>query len=78
MRSEHDKTVQAMFSLDERLYKKDPTHFIKGLRQKMSEAVEELDFESFALIRDEIYHLESKQNPLTVSKPRKRKPLSGG
>jgi excinuclease ABC subunit B len=78
MRSEHDKTVQSMLALDERLYKKDPEHFIKELREKMGEAVEELDFETAALIRDEIYRLEGKTPPHQAAKPRKRKLLSGG
>ena len=75
MRSEHDKTVASMLTLDERLYEKNPEKFIKALRAKMSEAVEELDFESAALIRDEIYKLEGTEPKF--KKPRKRKPLSG-
>jgi excinuclease ABC subunit B len=78
MRSEHDKTVASMLSLDTRLYEKDPEHFIKALRAKMSEAVEELDFESAALIRDEIYKLEGKESPTKAPKTRKRRPFAGG
>ena len=75
-RSEHDKTLQTMFELDQRLYEKDPEHFLKALRQKMSEAVEELDFESAALIRDEIYKLEGKESPQKPSSHRKRRLFS--
>ncbi len=78
MRSEHDKTVQSMLALDERLYEKDPERFVKALREKMSEAVEELDFETAALIRDEIYRLDGQTPPHQATKPRKRRLLSGG
>jgi excinuclease ABC subunit B len=75
LRSEHQKTVNSMLSLDRDLFKKDPKHFAKELRQRMAEAVEALDFETAALIRDELYELEG--NGPKVAKPRKRKPLRG-
>jgi excinuclease ABC subunit B len=74
MRSEHDRTISDMLALDEKLYKQDPAAFIKKKRQEMSEAVEQLDFETAAIIRDELYKLEG-NGP--AKKPRKRKPLSG-
>jgi excinuclease UvrABC nuclease subunit len=40
------------------MYEEDPVAFIKDLRQRMEDAVEQLDFETAALIRDEIYALE--------------------
>ncbi len=58
MRSEHDKTLGTMLSLDKRLFEKDPERFVKELRERMGEAVEALDFETAALIRDELYALE--------------------
>jgi excinuclease ABC subunit B len=76
IRSEHDKTVGAMLALDKKEFDKNPESFIKDLRRRMSEAVEELDFETAAIIRDEIYRLEG--SPAKGrSKPRKKKPLSG-
>ena len=48
---------------------------MKRKRIEMAEAVEQLDFETAALIRDEIYSLEG--NGLKKKKPRKRKALSG-
>ncbi len=75
MRSEHQKTVDSMLSVDTELFKKDPKRFAKELRLKMAEAVEALDFETAALIRDELYELEG-TGP-KVKKARKRKPLSG-
>ncbi len=76
MRSEHQKTIDELLVLDTLAYKDDPKAFIKRKREEMSEAVEQLDFETAALIRDEIYKLES-TGPKS-KKPRKRKPLSGG
>ncbi len=58
MRSEHQKTVSGMLTIDAELYKKNPKAFIKEKRRQMEEAVAELDFETAALIRDEIYSLE--------------------
>ncbi len=75
MRSEHQKTVDELLVLDTLAYKDDPTVFIKRKREEMSDAVEQLDFETAALIRDEIYKLEG-TGP-KAKKPRIRKPLSG-
>jgi excinuclease ABC subunit B len=58
IRSEHDKTVDSMLVLDSKLYREDPESFLKRKREEMEEAVEELDFETAAIIRDEIYTLE--------------------
>lgn len=74
MRSEHDKTVGELLTLDRRLYEKDPETFIKELRERMGVAVEELDFETAALIRDEIYTLEG--TAPKVAKKSKRRKLS--
>ncbi len=75
MRSEHQKTVDELLVLDTLAYKDDPVTFIKRKKEEMSEAVEQLDFETAALIRDEIYKLEG-TGP-KAKKPRIRKPLSG-
>jgi excinuclease ABC subunit B len=73
MRSEHQKTVDSLLTLDARLYKEDPAGFIKDKRQQMADAVEALDFETAAIIRDEIYTLEGVENPnKPVTKRRKR------
>jgi excinuclease ABC subunit B len=75
MRTEHQKTIDELLALDTIAYKEDPKDFIKRKREEMSEAVEKLDFETAALIRDEIYKLEG-TGPKS-KKPRTRKPLSG-
>ncbi len=76
MRTEHQRTIDELLVLDTLAYKDDPKEFIKRKREEMAEAVEQLDFETAALIRDEIHTLEGSV-PKT-KKPRKRKPLSGG
>ncbi len=75
MRSEHQRTIDELLVLDTLAYKDDPKEFIKRKREEMEEAVEQLDFETAALIRDEIYKLEG-TGP-KARKPRTRKPLSG-
>ncbi|MBI2025214.1 UvrB/UvrC motif-containing protein, partial [Candidatus Kaiserbacteria bacterium] len=75
MRTEHQRTVDELLVLDTLAYKDDPAVFIKRKREEMAEAVEQLDFETAALIRDEIYKLEG-TGP-KARKPRTRKPLSG-
>ncbi len=75
MRSEHQKTVDSLLTLDARLYEEDPDAFMKDKRQQMAEAVESLDFETAAIIRDEILTLEGKEVP--VKKPRAASRASG-
>ncbi len=74
MRTEHQKTVDELLAIDARLYKEDPKEFIKQKRAQMAEAVEALDFETAALIRDEIYKLEGTE---PKKAKRTRKPLKG-
>lgn len=71
MRSEHDKTVHSLLSIDALLYAEDPEAFIKEKRKQISEAVEELDFETAAILRDEIYRLEGKEVKEKVVSPNK-------
>ncbi|OYV63315.1 MAG: excinuclease ABC subunit B [Parcubacteria group bacterium 21-58-10] len=75
MRTEHQRTIDELLVLDTLAYKDDPAAFIKRKREEMAEAVEQLDFETAALIRDEIYKLEGTGPKL--KKPRVRKPLGG-
>lgn len=58
MRTEHERTVGELLALDTLAYKDDPKAFIKRKREEMAEAVKELDFETAALIRDELRSLE--------------------
>lgn len=73
MRSEHQKTVHEILTLDKKLYEEDPKAFVAGLRERMSEAVELLDFETAALIRDEIQALEGTPKDIKSSTRAKKK-----
>jgi excinuclease ABC subunit B len=72
MRSEHQKTVKELLTLDTKLYEADPKAFMKELRERMSQAVENLDFETAALIRDEIYSLEGTEAPKKAKLTKRR------
>ncbi len=71
MRTEHEKTVTTLLSVDMELYKQDPKGTIKEKREQMESAVSELDFETAAILRDEIRILESSK------KPKKKKSVVG-
>jgi excinuclease ABC subunit B len=63
MRTEHDRTIDELLALDKIAYKDDPKEFIKRKREEMADAVEKLDFETAALLRDEIAALEQADLP---------------
>ncbi|MEK7100016.1 MAG: helicase-related protein, partial [Patescibacteria group bacterium] len=74
MRSDHQKTVESLLDLDAKLFEEDPKAFMKDKRQQMADAVEALDFETAAILRDEIYRLEGKEvTPKTPSRGRKKR-----
>jgi len=58
--SEHKRAVETLLEIDRALYKKSPRKLIKEKERQMSEAVKVLDFETAAILRDEIRALESK------------------
>ena len=58
MRTQHDETVDELLRVDIELYKKNPKKFLKEKRRQMEEAVSLLDFETAAVIRDEIKYFE--------------------
>ncbi|MCA9363120.1 excinuclease ABC subunit UvrB [Candidatus Kaiserbacteria bacterium] len=59
LRTEHDETVDEMLKIDVELFKKNPKKILKEKRRQMEEAVSILDFETAAIVRDEIRYLES-------------------
>jgi len=58
MRTEHDETVDTLLKVDMELFKKNPKKVLKEKRRQMEESVAILDFETAAIIRDEIKYLE--------------------
>lgn len=57
---EHHQAVNLLLETDEKLFAKAPKRLIKMKMQEMEEAVKNLDFESAAIIRDEIRALEAR------------------
>jgi len=62
LRTVHDETVHTLLTVDMDLFKKNPKKVLKEKRQQMNEAVSLLDFETAAIIRDEIKVLEESAN----------------
>jgi excinuclease ABC subunit B len=58
LRSEHDETVDTLLKVDMQLFKRNPKKVLKDKRRQMEEAVSILDFETAAILRDEIRYLE--------------------
>ncbi|USN87845.1 MAG: excinuclease ABC subunit UvrB [Candidatus Nomurabacteria bacterium] len=54
LRTDHDETVDTLLKVDLELFKKNPKTLLKDKRRQMEEAVRVLDFETAAIIRDEI------------------------
>lgn len=59
LRSSHDKAVDVLLKVDVDLYKKNPQKTLKDKQRQMQDAVSILDFETAAIIRDEIKVLEN-------------------
>lgn len=60
LESEHQKAVAANLSLDQDIFKSDPQKLLRLKAEEMEEAVRVLDFETAAILRDEIRALELK------------------
>jgi excinuclease ABC subunit B len=58
--SKHQKAVSANVSLDEKIFFKNPQKLLKLKEKQMKLAVKELDFETAALLRDELFALRKK------------------
>lgn len=71
IRSEHAKTVSKLLEVDDELFKKNPKKLIKEKKEKMENAVKILDFETAAILRDELKVLTSRL-PEPDSKSKKK------
>ncbi len=71
LRSEHGKAVQEMIVIEKEEYKKNPRKFIAAKRAEMAQAVKDLDFETAAIIRDEIFTLSGQKSEGKPKKPKK-------
>ena len=77
MVSIHDKAVSDELTLDAKVFAKNPDKLLKLKEKQMKEAVKILDFETAAILRDELEVLRMRlENKTDVSdKPKKRKSL---
>ncbi len=57
LRTEHDATVDVLLKIDMERYHKNPEKVLKEKRRQMEDAVSILDFETAAILRDEIAYL---------------------
>ena len=60
LQTEHKKAVGNLLSVDKTLFEKNPQKFIKDKERQMSDAVKVLDFETAAILRDEIKQLKAR------------------
>ncbi len=58
--SDHKKAVKVMLDIDEVMFKKNPKLLLKEKERQMNDAVKVLDFETAALLRDEIASIEER------------------
>lgn len=65
IQSEHQKTVSNLLVLDATAFNEDPKKFIKQKKEQMDNAVSILDFETAAILRDEIRALEARLESTT-------------
>ena len=71
IQNEREKTIEGLLSVDRVNYEKDPKKFVKEKEKQMNDAVKELDFETAAILRDEIAEISKRLN-LDVSKKKKK------
>jgi excinuclease ABC subunit B len=77
LQTEHKKAVSAQLKIDEAEFAKNPKAVIKKKESEMNEAVKILDFETAAILRDEIQALYDKLDGLEpIKKPEKGKAKS--
>ena len=82
LRSEHDKAVHELLKIDDALASSNPKALIRAKEEAMNEAVKELDFETAALVRDEMLALRKRfgmeekalaaKKKLGITKPKRR------
>jgi excinuclease ABC subunit B len=69
MESKHDRALKQMYIIDKALFDSNPTKLIREKEKQMMEAVQDLDFETAALLRDELKLLKGEH----ISPTKKRK-----
>jgi excinuclease ABC subunit B len=78
LRTEHEKAVNELVKIDEELARTNPKLLMKQKQAAMEEAVKALDFETAALIRDELIEIERRtENEVKKGKKEAAKRLKG-
>lgn len=72
MLSDHDKAVSASLAIDAQLFADNPKELIKIKEVQMNDAVAELDFETAAILRDEIQVIKEKTGMAKAKKKTRR------
>lgn len=67
MKTDHAKTVDELLVLDKKMFEKDPIKLIKQKEKQMEGAVKILDFETAAILRDEILELQKRLEKNSLS-----------
>ena len=73
LESEHDRALVSRLAVDEELFVDRPKELIKLKKEEMEDAVKALDFETAAILRDEIFALEEKLGGVKKKKSQRRK-----
>ncbi|HAT68447.1 MAG: excinuclease ABC subunit B [Candidatus Yonathbacteria bacterium RIFOXYC2_FULL_47_9] len=68
LETDHMKAVKMNLDIDTEIFAKDPQKLIKLKEEEMSDAVKDLDFETAAILRDEIVSLQEKLGIAPVKK----------
>jgi len=58
MQTEHQKTVETLLNIDKLKYEQNPDKIIKQKEKQMNAAAKIMDFETAAILRDEIKELQ--------------------
>ncbi len=76
MKTEHAKTVDELLIIDKQKFEKDPEKLIKQKEKQMEGAVKILDFETAAILRDEIVALQKKLEEAKKAKIKAEKKIN--
>jgi excinuclease ABC subunit B len=78
MRTTHDETVDTLLKVDMQIFLKNPKGVMKDKKRQMDEAVAILDFETAAIIRDEIRVLHAELEKQTKKQLKEKKAKEAG
>lgn len=71
--TDHDRAINADLLIDAGLFADNPVELLRIKQEQMEKAVEELDFETAAILRDEIILIKEKTGEVKKAKPKRKK-----